>query len=140
MTIEITTSVKTMVDQANAEIETLSVDDAIAVHADDDVVIVDLRDIRELTHDGKIPGCFHMPRGMLEFWIDPESPYFKDLFHADKRFIFYCSRGWRSALATRTAQSMGLKRACHIEGGFEAWRTAGGPVKSHEKKGSQRGK
>jgi rhodanese-related sulfurtransferase len=134
MTIEITTSVKTMVDQANAEIETLSVDDAIAVHADDDVVIVDLRDIRELTHDGKIPGCFHMPRGMLEFWIDPESPYFKDLFHADKRFIFYCSRGWRSALATRTAQSMGLKRACHIEGGFEAWRTAGGPVKSHEKK------
>jgi rhodanese-related sulfurtransferase len=140
MTIEITTSVKTMVDQANAEIETLSVDDAIAVHADDDVVIVDLRDIRELTHDGKIPGCFHMPRGMLEFWIDPESPYFKDLFHADKRFIFYCSRGWRSALATRTAQSMGLKRACHIEGGFEAWRTAGGPVKSHEKKGSQKGK
>ena len=134
MTIEITTSVKTMVDQANAEIETLSVDDAIAVHADDDVVIVDLRDIRELTHDGKIPGCFHMPRGMLEFWIDPESPYFKDLFHADKRFIFYCSRGWRSALATRTAQSMGLKRACHIEGGFEAWRTAGGPVKSHAKK------
>ena len=134
MTIEITTSVKTMVDQANAEIETLSVDDAIAVHADDDVIIVDLRDIRELTHDGKIPGCFHMPRGMLEFWIDPESPYFKDLFHADKRFIFYCSRGWRSALATRTAQSMGLKRACHIEGGFEAWRTAGGPVKSHEKK------
>ena len=134
MTIEITTSVKTMVDQANAEIETLSVDDAIAVHADDDVVIVDLRDIRELTHDGKVPGCFHMPRGMLEFWIDPESPYFKDLFHADKRFIFYCSKGWRSALATRTAQSMGLKRACHIEGGFEAWRTAGGPVKSHEKK------
>ena len=134
MTIEITTSVKTMVDQANAEIETLSVVDAITVHADDDVVIVDLRDIRELTHDGKIPGCFHMPRGMLEFWIDPESPYFKDLFHADKRFIFYCSRGWRSALATRTAQSMGLKRACHIEGGFEAWRTAGGPVKSHEKK------
>lgn len=136
MTIEITTSVKDMVDEANAEIETLSVDDAIAVHADDDVVVVDLRDIRELTHDGKIPGCFHMPRGMVEFWIDPGSPYFKDLFHTDKRFIFYCSKGWRSALATRTAQRMGLKRVCHIEGGFEAWRTAGGPVKNHEKKGS----
>jgi len=134
MTIEIITSVKQLVDEANAEIETLPVDDAIAVHTDDDVVIVDLRDVRELTHDGKVPGCFHMPRGMLEFWIDPESPYFKDLFHADKRFVFYCSKGWRSALAARTAQSMGLKRVCHIGGGFEAWREAGGPVTSHEKK------
>ena len=136
MTIEIKTSVKEMVDEANTEIETLPVEDAIAVHAADDVVVVDLRDVRELTHDGKIPGCFHMPRGMLEFWIDPGSPYFKELFHADKRFIFYCSRGWRSALAARTAQRMGLERVCHIDGGFEAWRTAGGPIKSHEKKGS----
>ncbi len=134
MTIEITTSVKQMVNEANAEIETLPAEEAIAVHTDDDVVVVDLRDVRELTHDGKIPGCFHMPRGMLEFWIDPESPYFKDLFHADKRFIFYCSKGWRSALAAQTAQRMGLKRVCHIDGGFEAWRKVGGPVKSHEKK------
>ncbi len=134
MTIEITTSVKQMVDEANAEIETIPVDDAIAVHTAEDVVVVDLRDVRELAHDGKIPGCFHMPRGMLEFWIDPESPYFKVLFHSDKRFIFYCSKGWRSALAARTAQRMGLKRVCHIGGGFEAWRTAGGPIRSHEKK------
>ena len=134
MTIEITTSVKQLVDEASAEIETLPVEKAIAVHADDDVVIVDLRDVRELTHDGKVPGCFHMPRGMLEFWIDPESPYFKDLFHADKRFVFYCSKGWRSALGAQTAQRMGLKRVCHIDGGFEAWREAGGPVKSHDKK------
>ena len=134
MTIEATTSVKQLVDEANAEIETLPVEQAIAVHADDDVTVVDLRDVRELTHDGKIPGCFHMPRGMLEFWIDPESPYFKDLFHADKRFIFYCNKGWRSALATQTAQRLGLKRVCHIDGGFEAWREAGGPIRSHEKK------
>jgi rhodanese-related sulfurtransferase len=133
MTIERTTSVKQMVDAANAEIETLSIETAIAAHSDADVVVVDLRDVRELAHDGKIPGCFHMPRGMLEFWIDPESPYFKELFHADKRFIFYCSKGWRSALATQTAQRMGLKRVSHIDGGFEAWRDAGGPIASHEK-------
>jgi len=71
---------------------------------------------------------------MLEFWIDPESPYFKDLFHQDKRFIFYCSKGWRSALAAQTAQRMGLKRVCHIDGGFEAWQKSGGPITSHGKK------
>lgn len=134
MTIEITTSVKQLVEQANSEIETLPVADAISVHTDDDVVVVDLRDVRELAHDGKVPGCFHMPRGMLEFWIDPESPYFKDIFHADKRFVFYCRSGWRSALATQTAQRMGLKRVSHIDGGFEAWREAGGPVEIKEKK------
>jgi rhodanese-related sulfurtransferase len=134
MTIESTTSAKKMVDEANAEIETLAVEDAIAALGDGDVVLVDLRDVRELAHDGKGPGCFHMPRGMLEFWIDPKSPYFKALFHADKRFIFYCSKGWRSALATQTAQRMGLKRVSHIDGGFEAWQKAGGPIESHEKK------
>ena len=134
MTIESTTSASKLVDEANAEIETLTVKDAIAALDDDNTVLVDLRDVRELAHDGKVPGCFHMPRGMLEFWIDPQSPYFKDLFHADKRFVFYCSKGWRSALATQTAQRMGLKRVCHIEGGFEAWRNAGGPVESHGKK------
>ena len=134
MTIEIKTSVKQLVEEANAEIETLSIEDAIAVYADDDVVMVDLRDVRELARDGKVPGCFHMPRGMLEFWIDPGSPYFKDLFHADKRFIFYCNKGWRSALATQIAQRMGLERVSHVDGGFDAWCKAGGPVKAHEKK------
>ena len=134
MTIEITTGFRQLVDQANSEIDTLPVEKAIAVHADEDVVLVDLRDVRELAHDGKLPGCCHMPRGMLEFWIDPDSPYFKELFHADKRFVFYCSKGWRSALATQTAQRMGPKRVCHIEGGFEAWREAGGPIKPHAKK------
>ena len=134
MTIEITTGFRQLVDQANREIETLTVEEAITLHTDEDVVMVDLRDVRELGHDGKVPGCFHMPRGMLEFWIDPESPYFKDVFHQEKRFVFYCSKGWRSALATQTAQRMGLKHVCHIEGGFEAWREAGGPVKPHGKK------
>ena len=128
MTIEITTSVKDMVDEANTEIETLSVDDAIAVHADDDVVVVDLRDIRELTHDGKIPGCFHMPRGMVEFWIDPASPYHKPIFAEDKRFVLYCGSGWRSALATKVAQDMGLAPVCHIDGGYTAWKNAGLPT------------
>lgn len=134
MTIEITTSVKEMVDEANVEIETLPVDDAIAVHAADDVVVVDLRDVRELTHDGKIPGCFHMPRGMLEFWIDPESPYHKNIFSSGKRFIFQCNTGWRSALATKTAQDMGLGPVCHLDGGFSAWVAAGGPVEAADKK------
>ena len=134
MTIEITTSAKQLVEQAMGEIETLPVDEAIAAHDDDDVVVVDLRDVRELAHDGKVPGSFHMPRGMLEFWIDPESPYFKEIFNEDKRFVFYCSKGWRSALATQTAQRMGLKRVCHIEGGYQAWREAGGPIESHGKK------
>lgn len=134
MTIEIIRGFRELVENANNEVETLPVEEAIAMHSDDDVVLVDVRDVRELAHDGKVPGCFHMPRGMLEFWIDPESPYFKELFHADKRFIFYCSKGWRSALATQTAQRMGLKRVCHIEGGFEAWREAGGPIARHERK------
>ena len=134
MTIETTTSVKQLVAEANAEIETLAIDNAISMHTDEDVVVIDLRDVRELAHDGKVPGCFHMPRGMLEFWIDPESPYFKDLFHQDKRFIFYCSKGWRSALAAHTAQRMGLKRVGHIDGGFEAWQKSGGPITSHGKK------
>ena len=98
--------------------------------ADPDVVIVDLRDPRELEREGKMPGAFHCPRGMLEFWIDPESPYHKPIFAEDKRFVFFCGGGWRSALAAKTAQDMGLKPVAHIEGGFSAWKKAGGPVVS----------
>lgn len=92
--------------------------------------IVDLRDIRELTRDGKIPGAYHAPRGMLEFWIDPDSPYHKSLFASGKRFIFYCSKDWRSALSTQTAQNMGLTPVCHIQGGYEAWKAANLPVEA----------
>ncbi len=96
------------------------------VHSD--VVFVDLRDVRELKREGKIPGAFHCPRGLLEFWIDSESPYYNKIFGEDKRFIFYCNLGWRSALAADIAQKMGLKNVCHIDGGFEAWKQAGGAV------------
>jgi rhodanese-related sulfurtransferase len=124
----ITTSVRTLVEQAEKAIETLPVDEAIRLHGDDGVVLVDIRDIRELQRDGRVPGAFHCPRGMLEFWIDPESPYHKEFFAQDKRFVFFCAGGLRSALAADTAHRMGLKPVAHIKGGFGAWKKAGGPV------------
>jgi rhodanese-related sulfurtransferase len=124
----ITTRVDDLVAAAEAEIENLEVADALALAERDDVVFVDLRDIRELARDGRMPGAFHCPRGMLEFWIDPTSKYHKDIFSQDKRYVFFCAAGWRSALATQTAQRMGLKPVAHIRGGFGAWKAAGGPV------------
>jgi rhodanese-related sulfurtransferase len=124
----ITTSVKSLVEEAERDIENLSVDQALGLHGNDEVVLVDIRDIRELQRDGKVPGAFHCPRGMLEFWIDPESPYHKPLFAQDKRYVFFCAGGMRSALAAHTAQKMGLKPVAHIRGGFGAWKKAGGPV------------
>ena len=101
---------------------------------DDDVVIVDIRDPREIERDGRIPGAFSCTRGMLEFWIDPASPYAKPIFQEDKKFIFHCAGGMRSALAAKTAQDMGLKPVAHMGGGFAAWRDAGGPVEKLEPK------
>ena len=128
----LTTGYKALLDAANAEIETLSVDDAKAVHDDPDTVFVDIRDIRELQREGRVPGAVHAPRGMLEFWIDPDSPYFKPVFGEDKKFIFFCAAGWRSALATKTVQDMGLDAVAHIDGGFGAWKAAGGAVETPE--------
>jgi rhodanese-related sulfurtransferase len=130
----ITTSVKSLVDAAERDIENLSVEQAIALHGNEDVVLVDIRDIRELQRDGKVPGAFHCPRGMLEFWIDPESPYHKPLFAQDKKYVFFCAGGMRSALAAHTAQNMGLKPVAHIRGGFGAWKKADGPVETAEPK------
>lgn len=130
----ITTSVRAMVEAAEQAIETLEVEDAIRLYDDDGVVLVDIRDIRELQRDGGVPGAFHCPRGMLEFWIDPESPYHKPVFAQDKRFVFFCAGGLRSALAAETAQRMGLKPVAHIRGGFGAWKRAGGPVEMPEPK------
>jgi len=124
----ITKGYKALVAEANAVIETLSVRDAQALLGQDDVVLVDLRDPRELEREGKMPSAFHCPRGMLEFWIDPESPYHKPVFAQDKRFVFFCGGGWRSALAAKVAQEMGLKPVAHIDGGFAAWKKAGAPV------------
>lgn len=122
-----------LVDEAESLIETLAAEDAVNLHGEDDVLIVDLRDVRELQREGRIPGSFHMPRCMLEFWIDPESPYFKEVFSENKRIVFYCNKGWRSALATRTAQEMGLEQVCHVAGGFSAWKDAGGPIEEFKK-------
>jgi len=129
---EITIGVKQLVEQAKSEIEEISAEDALGLVDDDSVVIVDIRDVRELKRDGKIPGSFHCPRGMLEFWIDSASPYHKELFAQDKKFVFHCASGWRSALATEVAQRMGLKPVAHIESGFSGWKKAGGPVEIPE--------
>mgnify|MGYP001807696602 CR=1 FL=1 len=124
----ITTSIKSLVEEAERDIENLSVDQALELQGADNVVLVDIRDIRELQREGKVPGAFHCPRGMLEFWIDPESPYHKPFFAQDKKYVFFCAGGMRSALAAHTAQKMGLKPVAHIRGGFGAWKKAGGPV------------
>ena len=123
-----------LVRRAEAEITTVTAPDAIQRREDPNVVIVDLRDLRELQREGKIPGSLHVPRGMLEFWIDPESPYHKPIFASGKEFIFHCSKGWRSALSTQTAQMMGLPKVAHIGGGLEAWIAAGGPLDKPEAK------
>ena len=132
MTQTITRGYKAMLAAANADVETLTVADALALHASGDVVFVDLRDPRELERDGAMPGAFHCPRGMLEFWIDPQSPYAKPVFQEDKKFVFFCAGGWRSALAAQTAQTMGLKPVAHVEGGFGAWAKAGGPIEKKD--------
>src|SRR5574337_52098 len=113
-------TVKSMVDEATAAITTFSIEEARDLHGREDVQFIDIRDVRELEREGVIPGAFHAPRGMLEFWVDPESPYHKPLFAQDKRFVLFCAAGWRSALATKTLQDMGLPKVAHIDGGFTA--------------------
>ena len=124
-----------LVEAARREIQELTPDEIMADMDNGGVVIVDVRDIREIERDGRIPGSFHCPRGMLEFWIDPASPYFKPVFGEPKRFIFHCALDWRSALATQTAQGMGLENVAHMKGGFKGWKAAGGPVEQVEEKG-----
>ena len=123
---------KQLVDAANAQIESITAKDAIALLERDDTMLVDLRDIRERIREGFVPGSLHAPRGMLEFWIDPESPYHRDVFATGKRFVFFCASGWRSALATQVVQDMGLEPVCHIGDGFTGWIEAGGPVAKTE--------
>ena len=123
-----------LIDEAEANIETISVEDAKKLVYDENTVIVDLRDIRELWKNGTIPGSVHAPRGMLEFWIDPESPYHRKIFSTGKRLVFFCAAGWRSALATQTVQEMGVSPVAQIGGGFSAWTEGNGPVVDKEKK------
>ena len=121
-------SVKSLVSEANKVVNIMTVDEVKKILNKDDHIIVDLRDIRELKREGKIPGAFSCPRGMLEFWIDPESPYHKEIFSQNKYFVFYCASAWRSALATKTAKDMGLSKVSHIEGGFTNWEKSGGKI------------
>ena len=129
---KITASVKSMVEAAKREIEEIPPAEAVKLFGRDDVVLVDLRDPRERERDGKVPGTFNVTRGMLEFWIDPDSPYYKPRFGEDKKFVFFCAGGLRSALAAKTAQDMGLKPVAHILGGFRGWKEAGGPAEPGE--------
>jgi len=128
-------TVKQLVEEANQHIETLSIDKALALQGNDGVTFIDIRDIRELERDGQVPGAVHAPRGMLEFWVDPESPYHRDLFASGNKLVFFCAAGWRSALATKTVQDMGLENVCHIDGGFGAWRDAEGPIEERKPRG-----
>ena len=117
-----------LVDAANCEIRSITAADAIELTGRDDTTLVDLRDIRERIREGFVPGSLHAPRGMLEFWVDPESPYYRDVFGSGRHFVFYCASGWRSALATKAVQDMGLEPVSHVEGGFTSWVKVGGPV------------
>lgn len=129
MSIKISAS--DLVAQANAEITTLSVADAAALADSPDHLFVDLRDVRELEREGTVPNAFHATRGMLEFWVDPDSPYFKSEFGEGKTCVFFCQSGWRSALATKAVQDMGLSPVAHIDGGFRAWADAEAPTQSY---------
>ena len=134
MPSQITYGVQQMLAEANAAVKTLSLDEARALLGRDDVLFVDLRDPRELARDGRIAGAFHCPRGMLEFWIDPASPYAKPQFQQDKTFVFFCAGGLRSALSAAVAQKMGLAPVAHVEGGFSAWKKSGAPIEPPEDK------
>lgn len=121
-----------MVAEARERIDEIETSDLVAAVDDPNVVIVDIRDIRERERTGFIPGSVHAPRGMVEFWIDPESPYFKEVFGQEgKKYVFHCASGWRSALTVATLQDMGFE-AAHLKDGFSSWERLGGPVERHE--------
>ncbi|MEX0371112.1 MAG: rhodanese-like domain-containing protein [Tateyamaria sp.] len=127
------TTAAQMVADARARIKEVETPDAIAMVDDPDVVIVDIRDVRERQRSGYIPGSVHAPRGMIEFWVDPDSPYFKEVFgQSDKTYLFHCASGWRSALTVATLQDMGFE-AAHLREGFSTWEAQGGPVEKEDK-------
>lgn len=126
------TSAADLVAQARARIAEIDTQDGIAMLDDPQVTFVDLRDIRERQRSGAIPGSFHCPRGMAEFWVDPESPYFKDIFGQERVFVFHCASGWRSALTVATLNDMGFP-ASHLKDGFSGWIAQGGPIDSPDK-------
>tara|TARA_B100000073_G_scaffold308597_1_gene279711 strand:- start:4646 stop:5044 length:399 start_codon:yes stop_codon:yes gene_type:complete len=132
MAQNITRGIKDLIAEANKIAETISIEKAQSLYNNEDYVFVDLRDIRELKREGKIPGALSCPRGMLEFWIDPDSPYHKDVFNQKKTYVFYCASAWRSALSAKTSIEMGLNPVVHLEGGFSAWKKSGKPIEEVE--------
>ena len=126
--IKVKNSVVKLVENAKNQISSLEVDDAIKIHPNTNNLFIDVRDIREIQKSGRILGAKHVPRCMLEFWIDPESPYHKKFFNNDYNFIFYCASDWRSALATLSANEIGLLNTCHLAGGFNKWLEKKGPI------------
>lgn len=137
--MELSKGYKQLIEEARARVRTLSVDEARGLYGNPDVLFVDIRDVRELEREGMIPGAFHAPRGMLEFWVDPDSPYYKDVFGSGKQFVLYCASAWRSSLAAAALADMGLPRVAHLEGGFSAWKAARAPVgpREHHQHGEQ---
>ena len=122
------TPVKTLISQAKKQIETLSQEDSEAQVAAGSAQFIDIRDIRELKREGRIPGALHAPRGMLEFWLDPASPYHKPEFITDKKLILFCAGALRSALAVKTLKDMGFENIAEMEGGFGAWKKRGAQI------------
>lgn len=128
--------IKEMLAEADAAIVALTPQEAAEAAKDDNVLLVDIRDVRELQRDGAVPGAWHAPRGMLEFWVDPESPYHRaNLADESKQYLLYCASAWRSALATDRLTEMGMENVAHIDGGFTKWKEADGPVQERPKKG-----
>ena len=126
--------IKQLIAEAEARSKGVSVEDARKRIGDENTVFVDLRDVRELEREGMIPGAFHAPRGMLEFWVDPDSPYYKPVFAEGKTFILYCQADWRGVLAAATLGDMGMQNVLHLEGGYGEWRKAGGPTEAKPEK------
>ncbi len=130
--MKISKGYKQLVEEAERQVK--AIDSAALksrlLNLDETLLLIDLRDVRELKREGKIPGSLHIPRGMLEFWIDPESPYYRSEFDAAEDIILYCNKGWRSALAAQSLQAMGAENIAHLKGGMEQWQTDGGVVES----------
>ena len=127
---KLTSSFRDLVAEAEKEIETLSPAQVRAAldSSTGGLLLVDLRDVREVKREGRIAGSLHIPRGMLEFWIDPESPYYRREFDEVDGLILYCNKGWRSALAAQTLKRMGAEGVAHMLGGMESWKSEGGAI------------
>ncbi|MEK9826655.1 MAG: rhodanese-like domain-containing protein [Alphaproteobacteria bacterium] len=132
--MKITKGVKDLCAEAEKEIENIAIESALELANDPNVQLVDIRDVRELERDGQVPGALHAPRDMLEFWVDPDSPYYREVFGQDKKYVLFCAGGLRSALATKRLQDMGFGPVAHVVGGYGAWKQAGGPTEARPTK------